>query len=357
MKTNSLFQKMDTIWERIIESYLSFVEKMVFQFFHAEIAQAQSKVLAKIYILFFVGTVMIFLFGCATGPEKTPNLPVPQSNLIDPERSPKKADPFILYKKNNDIFLERKNRGSKTGSIFADSEKKIDLVSDKVSILNGDIITIAIDNSFISKQAKPKAESKPAPDKKETDEQKQKDDILLKNLEELGESNFLESEPSTAIKAVIIGSDERFVYLKSKKEQTLPNQNTLKTVLLAKVPAEAVKGNQINASDVTDLEISTDSNGISKSHRGTGWSTVASKYWDSQGEPTLNDQSYQQSKQELIQLQKSLRDQAKALIMERERIRKEAARSSDPNAKSEEKKGTETPNASNAPKPVSSPKP
>ena len=257
-----------------------------------------------------------------------------QARKFDAARPERELDQ--LYMKRNELTIKNTENGSTTGSIWADSKEPKNFLVDASPSREGQTITVTIPEEL---QFDPKANpgettaADKGKDKKSSNKETaaKKDDqngLKLTNPDEASPANKLAMRPVKSFKMQIVAFEPTGdVFLRGTRKYIGANGEENTTMVLAKVPRRLLTGFELDARELTDVAVSEDLGGRTREYSAPGWDEMVSRRLAG-FTPDLNSElaAIDSLRDEIKTAQASLRDQAKANEMERERIRNERNR-------------------------------
>lgn len=296
----------------------------------------QSQRLVQVTLFGIIVAFTVLLFSCQTLPPARPvgNLQPQRFEAARPERELDQ-----LYIKRNELTIRNTEQGSSTGSIWADAREPRSLVADLAPQREGQTITVLIPDEL---QFDPRS-SQSDKDKSDNSKKNNKDkktaaqdskpsnggpDLKLTDPDNASPSQSLVNKPIKSFKMQIIGFEPTGdVYLRGTRKFTGSNGEDHMTMVLAKVPRRLLTGFELDARELTDVAVNEDLGGRTREYSAPGWDEMVSRRLAG-FTPDVDSElaSLDTLREEIKTAQASLRDQAKANEMERERIRKERNR-------------------------------
>jgi hypothetical protein len=284
--------------------------------------------LLQITLFGIILTFTVILFSCQTAPR--PIMPM-QTRKFDAAKPERELDQ--LYLKRNEVVIKNSESGSSTGSIWADSREPRSLLVDASPSKEGQTITVTIPEELRFDPKGNTADSGKEKDKKSvTDAPKDgsAQGLKLTDPDEASPAQRAALRPIKALKMQIVGFEPSGdVYLRGVRKYTGANGEENSIMVLAKVPRRQLNTFQLDARELTDVVVNEDLGGRTREYSAQGWDEIVSRRL-SGFSPDMNSElaSLDALKDEIRTAQSSLRDQARANEMERERIRKERNRMS-----------------------------
>ncbi|MFZ9521612.1 MAG: hypothetical protein ACO3A4_14150 [Silvanigrellaceae bacterium] len=297
-----------------------------------------------------IGIIIAFtviLFSCQTAPR--PYMP-PQPRKFDAARPERELDQ--LYIKRNEMTIKNTETGSTTGSIWADSKEPKSFLVDASPNREGQTITVVIPDElqFDPKSSGSAADSdKNGKDKKSTNKEtastgNSSSGLKLTDPDDASPASKLAMRPIKSFKMQIVAFDPTGdVFLRGTRKYSGTNGDENSTMVLAKVPRRALTGFELDARELTDVAVSEDLGGRTREYAAPGWDEMVSRRLAG-FTPDLNSElaALDSLRDEIKTAQASLKDQAKANEMERERIRNERSRMTGQNPLTGQGQGSNT---------------
>lgn len=334
-------------WESILEWYILKVDSGT-ERIRVFTSQAQGRFdkiseqhdhprrLLQLTLFGIIITFTVLLFSCQTAPRMMPPM---QTRKFDAARPERELDQLFI--KRQELTIRNTETGSSTGSIWADSREPRSLIVDATPSKEGQTITVLIpdDLQFDPKNTttdgnsgknKDKAGNKKTAEKEASDQNNSAGGLKLTDPSEASPSQKLALRPIKSFKMQIVGFEPAGdVYLRGIRKYTGLNGQENTTMVLAKVPRRLLNGFELDARELTDVAVNEDLGGQVREYSAPGWDEMVSRRLAG-FTPDLNSElaSLDALRDEIKTTQASLRDQAKANEMERERIRKERSRMS-----------------------------
>ncbi|MEN9826021.1 MAG: hypothetical protein RI953_1766 [Pseudomonadota bacterium] len=354
-----IFEKFILNWECALEWYLLKVDHANVNFqnysrrFQNKFDQASertdhSRRLLQWTLIGIIIAFTVLLFSCQTPPR--PYIPL-QARKFDAARPERELDQ--LYIRRNEMTIKNTETGSTTGSIWADSKEPKNFLVDASPSREGQTITVMIPDEL---QFDPKADAGDAsgankgkdkkPSGKETaNKNDDQNGLKLTNPDEASPSNKLAMRPIKSFKMQIVAFEPTGdVFLRGTRKYLGANGEENTTMVLAKVPRRLLTGFELDARELTDVAVSEDLGGRTREYAAPGWDEMVSRRLAG-FTPDLNSESaaLDTLRDEIKTAQASLREQAKANEMERERIRNERNRMSGQNSLGSQQQAANTP--------------
>ena len=278
-------------------------------------------------------TFTVLLFSCQSAPRPVVQV---QPRKFDAARPERELDQ--LYLKRSEVFIKNTDNGSSTGSVWADAREPRSLLVDSAPGKEGQTITVLIPeelrfdpaNSSTDSGSQTKDKDKKNASKPAQENAGSSSDLKLTDPTEASPSQRLALRPIKSIKMQIVGFEPSGdVYLRGVRKYTGANGEDNSIMILAKVPRRQLSGFELDARELTDVAVSEDLGGRTREYATQGWDEMVSRRLAG-FTPDLQSElaSIDSLREEIRTAQASLRDQAKANEMERERIRKERNRMS-----------------------------
>ncbi|MEN9810452.1 MAG: hypothetical protein RLZZ488_2019 [Pseudomonadota bacterium] len=318
--------------------------------------QQHPRRLLQLTLIGIILTFTVLLFSCQTAPRPVASI---QPRKFDAARPERELDQ--LYIRRNDLTIKNTESGSSTGSIWADAREPRSLLTDASPSKEGQTITIKIPEElqFDPRSAtadgntdpKNKDKSKSTAGKDSNKAAEPVNGIKLTDPDEASPSQRLAQRPIKSFKMQIVGFEPSGdVYLRGIRKYTGANGEENSIMVLAKVPRRLLSSFELDARELTDVAVNEDMGGRMREYSASGWDDMVSRRLAG-FTPDLNSENatLDALRDEIKTAQSSLRDQAKANEMERERIRKERNRLSAANGGSQPAGGNAP--AANAPAP------
>ncbi len=342
-------------WNKTIDLYVDGLEIFSFQLnllrrqifgkierfgVHSRIVSSESNLLFK---LTFIALTIVFatvLFSCQTRPVVRGRQPGAAIRKSD-----KGYDP--LYIKRDSLNLRQVDPGSHTGSMWADAAQPRQFFNELKPGKTGEVLSVSIPKELqfqIPNFGAAQRESAPR-DKGKSDKGAAKNaanvvataaqaqsnsDGEIKNTDPFaaGQAGALAYDPLSSLKMQIIAMDQSGdVFLRGFKDFNTNMGEKRSVMILAKLPKRALMGYEIDARELTEIEVSDEVGGQTTSYRASGWDVATSRRL-SGFTPDINYElmALDEVRGELAQQQKSIRDQRNAIVTEQERIKKERER-------------------------------
>jgi hypothetical protein len=284
--------------------------------------------LVQLTLLGIILTFTVILFSCQTPPRPVMQV---QPRKFDASRPERELDQ--LYLKRNEVIIKNSESGSSTGSIWADSREPRALLADASPSREGQTVTILIPEELRFDPKNTSADKAGSKDKKTAsspDKETGKDGLKLTDPDEASPSQTTALRPVKSMKMQIVGFEPTGdVYLRGIRKYTGANGEENSIMVLAKVPRRQLTSFQLDARELTDIAVNEDLGGRMREYSAQGWDEMVSRRL-SGFSPDLKSElaSLDSLRDEIKTVQASLRDQAKANELERDRIRKERSRMS-----------------------------
>ena len=342
-------------WNKTIDLYVDGLEIFSFQLnalrrqvfgkiekfgVHSRIVSTESNLLFK---LTFIALTIVFatvLFSCQTRPVIRGR--PPGAAIRKPDKG---YDP--LYIKRDSLNLKPVDPGSRTGSMWADATQPRQFFNELKPSKTGEVLSVSIPKELqfqIPNVGAAQRESAPR-DKGKSDKGAAKNaanvaatgaqaqgnsDGEIKNTDPFaaGQAGALAYDPLSSLKMQIIAMDQSGdVFLRGFKDFNTNMGEKRSVMILAKLPKRALMGYEIDARELTEIEVSDEIGGQTTSYRASGWDVATSRRL-SGFTPDINYElmALDEVRGELAQQQKSIRDQRNAIVTEQERIKKERER-------------------------------
>lgn len=318
--------------------------------------QQHPRRLLQLTLIGIILTFTVLLFSCQTAPRPVASI---QPRKFDAARPERELDQ--LYIRRNDLTIKNTESGSSTGSIWADAREPRSLLTDASPSKEGQTITIKIPEELQFDPRSATAEGNTDPKNKDKSKSTAGKDsnkaaepvngIKLTDPDEASPSQRLAQRPIKSFKMQIVGFEPSGdVYLRGLRKYTGANGEENSIMVLAKVPRRLLSSFELDARELTDVAVNEDMGGRMREYSASGWDDMVSRRLAG-FTPDLNSENatLDALRDEIKTAQSSLRDQAKANEMERERIRKERNRLSAANGGSQPAGGNAP--AANAPAP------
>ena len=320
LKVDSLTSHLDSRIGSISARFIQFSER-----------PENSAKLLKLTVSGLVITFTVLLFSCQTPPPRSAGA-FPQTRRFDATKQERELDQ--LYLKRDELIIKNRENGSSTGSIWADANDPRTLLADSAPNREGQTVTVLIPDEL---QFDPKsvvaAEANKGKDKKAGDKSKKENDdsesgLKLTDPDTASPALQVTQTPIKTFKMQIVGFEPGGdVYLRGLRRFTSANGEENMTMILAKVPRRVLTSYELDARELTDVAVNEDVAGRQKEYSAPGWDEIVSRRLagfspDLKSEMGVIDGM----RDEIRAAQNSLREQAKANEMERERIRKERER-------------------------------
>lgn len=338
----NILESMLLRWECGLEWYLLRVDSMAThlnsrlgsisaRFIQFSERPENSAKLLKLTLSGLVITFTVLLFSCQTPPSRTAGA-LPQTRRFDATKPERELDQ--LYLKRDELIIKNRENGSSTGSIWADANDPRTLLADSAPNREGQTVTVLIPDEL---QFDPKsvaaAEANKGKDKKSSDKSKKESDesesgLKLTDPDNASPALQVTQTPIKTFKMQIVGFEPGGdVYLRGLRRFTGANGEENMTMILAKVPRRVLTSYELDARELTDVAVNEDVAGRQKEYSAPGWDEIVSRRLAGFS-PDLKTEMgvIDGMRDEIRAAQNSLREQAKANEMERERIRKERER-------------------------------
>lgn len=320
LKVDSFSVSLDKHYRDTSSQFISFSEK-----------PETSKKLLKLTLAGLMITFAFLLVSCQTIPPIRPSTLL-QARKFDSARPERELNQ--LYLKKDDLIINKREHGSSTGSIWADSQEPRVLLADAAPNREGQTITVTIpaELQFDPKSVVVNESTKPK-DQKTNDKSKKEnkdiiDELKLTDPESISPSLKVAQNPIKSIKMQIVGFEPGGdVYLRGTRNFMNANGEESMIMVLAKVPRRVLTSYELDARELTDVAINEDVHGRQKEYSAPGWDEIISRRL-SGFSPDLKTELavIDRLREEIRTTQAALRDQAKANENERERIKKERER-------------------------------
>lgn len=319
-------QAAGSFWNRTIDGYLSGVDALcatnanqssAVQSALQELSWGDTRIFLRFTVAGLLFVFAIILCSCTTHHHRLPlphMVPVP-SPVLEKEPQP-------LYTKRDTIVISPRHSGSPTGSIFADTEPRWELLADARPNQIGEVITVKIpDDLQFTPEASGKGDAaKPPSENKSADPAAQ---AALPAFD-----NTVNPEPVKELRMEIIAMEPTgSVYLRGVREFRNQRGELHRAVVTAKVPRRELNGYEIDARTLTAVAVNEENNGTLSDYTSTAWDkTVSRRLAGFVPDVAAEYSMLEDARRSLEARQKALQDQARALAAERERIVKERQR-------------------------------
>jgi hypothetical protein len=307
--------------------------------FENPLVEPESKALMRLTLACLLAVFAWILVSCKSLPppraKKTPR----DSTRV--ERVEKK--PETLWIKRDTLRVKPRDEGSTTGSIWADAATPRELFADEKPRKAGETVTVLIpeDLRYVP-EAQDEAGAKnskgtgkgavgAAADGKTRDNETKVRDPLEGGFTDpysVGAAASLPIAPLESVKMEIVsfepGGD---VFLRGVKTYRNGLGETRDVTVFAKVPERLVGSYEVDARDLTQVALTEQVNGQSAEYASTGWDATLSRKLAGYA-PDINAelQALEDVRQELKVSQDALKDRARAMADERDRVQKERRR-------------------------------
>jgi hypothetical protein len=258
------------------------------------------------------------------------------------------------------------------GSIYAATRRPLDLFSDETPNLAGEFVTIQIpdDLQFKPQQTNRNGDPKQAKgtEKNNKDSETALLEALSKDIPSIAHSNSQGLAATKSLKMEIVAVDNGTVYLRGSKtfvdNHATPNRlerdqnrgsDEAALTITAQVKQTAIKGKNVDASELSQVEVIRFDGRKSGSYRADGWDVAVSRQLSSYTPDVDSDlELLRQYESTLSEQQRNLTDRFKALKQEQNRFKREQARvgdrtrnpANDPQSQAAGNRSPEGPNAS-----------
>ncbi|NBO38160.1 hypothetical protein EBU99_06225 [bacterium] len=331
-------------WECGVEWYLLKVDSLNTRWMNYSntLSNRQTQILERpdhsrrLLQLTLAGLILAFaviLFSCQTAPR--PFMTAPQARRFDAAKPERELDQ--LYLKRDEFVIKNREAGSSTGSIWADSSEPRTLLADATPNKEGQTINVLIpdelqfDPKSMTSETDAKAKDKDKKTGGKSDTSTAGNNALrLTDPDDASPSQKIAQKPIKTLKMQIVGFEPGGdVYLRGTRRFVGNNGEENTTMVLAKMPRRALTGYEVDARELTDVAVNEDLGGRTREYSAPGWDEIVSRRLAGFN-PDLKSEmlALDGLRDEIKTAQASLRDQAKANEMERERIRKERSRMS-----------------------------
>jgi flagellar basal body L-ring protein FlgH len=325
-----------TWWDGVVDLYLAQIDRAVASVSRLqrksgelslshELVEPNSKLLLKVTIGALVLVFAIVLCSCAAtnpGPVEPQPHPVRQR---EPMRLPSKGGEQ-LYVKRESVLIKKRETGSHTGSLWADTKPPRSLYSEERPSRTGEVVVVTIPESlrYSAPAAAAGSAAKGATDGKDAGGK----GTTMTDPNSVGILGASTAEPLTEIPMEIVAVEPTGdVFLRGTREYQTNQGTDRKVSVMAKIPRRALTGYTVDAKQLTAITVHEDFEGNVSDYAANGWDKVVSRKI-SGFVPDLNAElaTLEDVRAELAANQKALREQQNGVREERERLLKERAR-------------------------------
>jgi hypothetical protein len=335
-------------WDGVVDSYLAQIDRAVASVgrlrrkgeeisFSHELVEPNSKLLLRVTVGALVLVFAIVLCSCTTPQQGVgdPSQPVPVKKR-EPVQLPSKGGEQ-LYVKRDSVIIKKRETGSHTGSLWADTKPPRSLYSEEKPSRTGEVVVVTIPEALRYSAPAPSAggagKAGAAAGGKDTGGK----EMVMTDPSTVGVLGSSTAEPLTEIPMEIVAIEPTGdVFLRGTREYTTNQGTDRKVSLMAKVPRRALTGYSIDAKQLTAITVHEDFEGNVSDYAANGWDKVVSRKLAG-FVPDLNAElaTLEDVRAELAANQKALREQQNGIREERERLLKERVRLQEALAKAE----------------------
>jgi hypothetical protein len=290
----------------------------------------------KVTICGIIVTLCLLLVSCQSSGGR---LPLPPQGAMG-MHSDNRIDP--LYVRRDTARIVPRTPESNSGSIFAETQRPLNLFGEDIPTQPGEFITVQIppelqfkaSSGQDSKDSKSKASSgNPQSGDAQAAAENSIIGALQTDIATLASFNSINATPLTSIKMEIIGIDGSTVYLRGSKSYRGSAQgpqsqgDEANIILTASIPVAAVRGRTVAATDLSQIEITRLEGGRPGIYRTDGWDSFVSRQLSGYS-PDLGPDldRLREFESNLALQQRNLNERFKALKQEQQRYKGEKSR-------------------------------
>lgn len=346
-------------WSQTVDAYITaadrawahslhFKKKVTNAALNSPFVQLDSRTLFKVTLFALLVVFATVLFSCRSMPglAKRTRKDIPTRNV--------EKKPETLYLKRDTLNIKPANPGSNTGSLWADAQTPRGFFAEVRPSKPGDVVTVSIPEDLQFKWKPPLQSSGTGKASAKGDKPASTGakggagsttaagsgakgpagldgsgaDLNLQDPSQVGLMADMGFEPVKSMKMAIIGIEAGGdVILRGTKEYGNNLGERRNVMVLAKLPRRMLTSFEVDARELTEVELSEETNGQTSAYRATGWDMALSRKLSGfVPDITAELASLDDVRKDMAVSQNALRDQAKALADERDRMRKERER-------------------------------